>query len=81
MTDDLITEEVEGNAVLVASSELATQLRDVESYGLVKVVGRYSQVEDVSSFSHGGFNNTRCRRPRRREVSRYEDLGESFQDR
>ena len=81
MTDDLIAEKVEGDTVLVASSELATQLRDVEGYGLVKVVGRYGQMEDVSSFSHGGFKSTRIRGPRRREASRYEDRGESFQGR
>jgi hypothetical protein len=52
VTDQLVPEKVERYAVVVATSQLAPQLGDVELDGLVEVVGRDSEVKNVTTFSH-----------------------------
>ncbi len=52
MTDQLVPEEVERYAVVVATSQLAAQLGDVELHRLIKVVGRDGEVKNVTVFSH-----------------------------
>jgi hypothetical protein len=52
MTHQLVAEEVERYAVVVATSEFATQLGDVELDRLIEVVGRDGEVKDVVTLSH-----------------------------
>ena len=48
MAHQLVAEEVERDAVVVAAGQVAAEPVDVEVVGLVEVAGRDGEVEDVS---------------------------------
>ena len=52
MADQLVAEEIERDAVGVATRQLAAEGPDVELLGLIEVVDRDGQVEDVAAFPH-----------------------------
>ena len=52
VTDQLVTKEIDGHSIVVASRQLAAELLDVKVNRRVEIVGRYGQVENVLAFSH-----------------------------